>query len=71
MLDLSDMGALEIDVEGRTAWAESGLTAGAYSVAVGEHGLATGFGDVRAHLQAHLLGDRLAVDDSRRHRRAG
>jgi FAD/FMN-containing dehydrogenase len=44
-LDLSDMNALEIDVEGRTAWAEAGLTAGEYTVAAGEHGLATGFGD--------------------------
>jgi FAD/FMN-containing dehydrogenase len=39
------MNALEIDVEGRTAWAEAGLTAGEYTVAAGEHGLATGFGD--------------------------
>ena len=29
VLDLHDMRALEIDVEGRTAWAEAGLTAGA------------------------------------------
>ena len=45
MLDLSDMKDLQIDVEGRTAWAESGLTAGEYTNAVGAHGLATGFGD--------------------------
>jgi FAD/FMN-containing dehydrogenase len=45
VLDLSDMRALEIDPDGRTAWAEAGLTAGEYSVAAGEHGLATGFGD--------------------------
>jgi FAD/FMN-containing dehydrogenase len=45
VIDLSDMKALEIDVEGRIAWAESGLTAGEYTVATGEHGLATGFGD--------------------------
>lgn len=44
-LDLSDMKGLEIDVEGRTAWAETGLTAGEYTEAVGEYGLATGFGD--------------------------
>ncbi len=44
-LDLSSMQALDIDVEGRTAWAESGLTAGAYTTAAAEHGLATGFGD--------------------------
>jgi FAD/FMN-containing dehydrogenase len=44
-IDLSDMNALEIDVESRTAWAEAGLTAGEYTVAAGEHGLATGFGD--------------------------
>jgi FAD/FMN-containing dehydrogenase len=45
VLDLSDLRGLEVDVEGRTAWAETGLTTGAYTVAVGAHGLATGFGD--------------------------
>ena len=39
------MKDFEIDVEGRTAWAETGLTAGEYSVAAAKHGLATGFGD--------------------------
>src|SRR5215204_967043 len=45
VLDLSEMKALEIDLEGRTAWAQTGLTAGEYMAAVGAHGLATGFGD--------------------------
>src|SRR5215212_8055000 len=45
LLDLSEMKKLELDVEGRTAWAETGLTAGEYTAAVGAHGLATGFGD--------------------------
>jgi FAD/FMN-containing dehydrogenase len=45
LLDLSEMKNIEIDVEGRTAWAQTGLTAGEYSAAVGAHGLATGFGD--------------------------
>ena len=45
MLDLSDMQALDIDVEGRTAWAETGLTAGKYTEAAAAHNLATGFGD--------------------------
>jgi FAD/FMN-containing dehydrogenase len=45
VLDLSAMDGLEVDPEGRTAWAQSGLTAGAYTAAVGKHGLATGFGD--------------------------
>jgi FAD/FMN-containing dehydrogenase len=45
VLDLSAMTALDLDPEGRTAWAQTGLTAGAYTAAVGEHGLATGFGD--------------------------
>jgi FAD/FMN-containing dehydrogenase len=39
------MRALDIDVESRTAWAETGLTAAEYSIAAGKHGLATGFGD--------------------------
>jgi FAD/FMN-containing dehydrogenase len=45
VIDLSDLRALDIDVEGRTAWAETGLTAGEYTTAAGAHGLATGFGD--------------------------
>ncbi len=45
VLDLRDMKALEIDVQGRTAWAESGLTAGEYTTAAAAYGLATGFGD--------------------------
>jgi FAD/FMN-containing dehydrogenase len=45
VLDLSAMDGLEIDPEGRTAWAQTGLTAGAYTTAAGAHGLATGFGD--------------------------
>ena len=45
VLDLSGLRALEIDVERRTAWAGSGLTAGAYADAAGAYGLATGFGD--------------------------
>jgi FAD/FMN-containing dehydrogenase len=45
LLDLSEMKNIEIDLEGRTAWAQTGLTAGEYSAAVGAHGLATGFGD--------------------------
>jgi FAD/FMN-containing dehydrogenase len=45
VLDLSAMQALDIDVERRTAWAHTGLTAGEYTTAMGTHGLATGFGD--------------------------
>ncbi len=45
VLDLRDMKALEVDVASRTAWAETGLSAGEYSTTVGAHGLATGFGD--------------------------
>jgi FAD/FMN-containing dehydrogenase len=45
MLDLGALRALEIDAEARTAWAEPGLTAGEYTVAVAGRGLATGFGD--------------------------
>jgi FAD/FMN-containing dehydrogenase len=45
VLDLSQMTALEIDVEQRSAWAGAGLSASAYTDAAGSHGLATGFGD--------------------------
>lgn len=44
-LDLSAMKQLEIDIEGRTAWAQAGLKAGEYTATAGAHGLATGFGD--------------------------
>jgi FAD/FMN-containing dehydrogenase len=45
VLDLSEMKGLDIDPDARTAWAETGLTAGEYTAAAGVHGLATGFGD--------------------------
>jgi hypothetical protein len=45
VLDLGALRALEFDAEARTAWAEPGLTAGAYTTAAAERGLATGFGD--------------------------
>jgi FAD/FMN-containing dehydrogenase len=45
VVDLRDMHALEIDESSRTAWAETGLSAGEYTNAAGDHGLATGFGD--------------------------
>ena len=45
VLDVRDLKDLDIDVEGRTAWAGSGLTAGEVTAALAEHGLAIGFGD--------------------------
>jgi FAD/FMN-containing dehydrogenase len=45
VLDLSQLRALEIDPESRTAWAETGLTTGEYTTAAAAHGLATAFGD--------------------------
>jgi hypothetical protein len=45
VLDLAAMKGLELDPDGRTAWAQTGLTAGEYTTAAGAHGLATGFGD--------------------------
>ncbi len=45
VLDLSAMKGLHIDPERRLAWAQAGLTAGEYTAAAGEHGLATPFGD--------------------------
>ena len=44
-LDLSAMKEIDIDVAGRTVWAETGLTAGELTAAVGEHGFVVGFGD--------------------------
>src|SRR5438093_5160342 len=45
VFDLKDMRALDIDAEGRSAWAETGLTAAEYTTAADAHGLAIGFGD--------------------------
>lgn len=45
VLDLSAMKDLQIDLEERTAWAETGLTAGEFTDAVAKHGFAVGFGD--------------------------
>src|SRR5262249_46035928 len=45
VLDLTVMKDLQINLEDRTAWAETGLTAGEYTNAVGAHRLATRFGD--------------------------
>ncbi len=45
VLDLRELTALELDPEARVAWADSGLTAAAFTDAAGEHGLAVGFGD--------------------------
>jgi FAD/FMN-containing dehydrogenase len=45
VLDLAAMNAVEIDAGGRTAWAQTGATAGGYTTATAEHGLVTGFGD--------------------------
>jgi FAD/FMN-containing dehydrogenase len=45
VIDLADIRALEIDVEARTAWAQTGLTALEFTTAAAEHGLGVGFGD--------------------------
>src|SRR3954447_25120631 len=45
VIDLSALRAFELDAARRTAWAGAGLTAGAFTVAAGQSGLATGFGD--------------------------
>jgi FAD/FMN-containing dehydrogenase len=45
VVDLSLLKKLEVDQVGRTAWLETGLTAGEATSALHEHGLAVGFGD--------------------------
>ena len=45
VIDLSDLRAFDIDVEGRTVWAQTGLTAGEFSAAANAYGLGVGFGD--------------------------
>ena len=46
VIDLREMRDLSIDLEERTAWAETGLSAGEYTAAAATCGLATGFGDI-------------------------
>jgi FAD/FMN-containing dehydrogenase len=45
VLDLRGLKGVDVDAEGRAVWAEAGLTAGELTSALGEHGLAVGFGD--------------------------
>jgi hypothetical protein len=45
VIDVRDLDDIEIDVDGRTAWAGAGITAAAFTTAAAEHGLAVGFGD--------------------------
>jgi FAD/FMN-containing dehydrogenase len=45
VLDLSAMRNVVVDADERTAWAETGLTAGEATSALAAHGLAVGFGD--------------------------
>jgi FAD/FMN-containing dehydrogenase len=45
VLDLSLMKDLQIDLESKTAWAETGLTAGEFTTATAALGVGVGFGD--------------------------
>jgi FAD/FMN-containing dehydrogenase len=45
VIDLADLRAFDIDVEGRTVWAQTGLTAGEFSTTANAYGLGVGFGD--------------------------
>ena len=45
VLDVGELRELAIDRATQSAWAGAGLTAGEYTSAAAEHGLATGFGD--------------------------
>jgi FAD/FMN-containing dehydrogenase len=45
VLDVSAMKGMEVDLAGRTAWVEAGLTAGELTVALHADGVAVGLGD--------------------------
>jgi len=45
VIDLGDLKDIEIDSDGRTAWAQTGVSAGEFTKTAGAHGLAVGFGD--------------------------
>jgi hypothetical protein len=45
VIDVRQLRAIDIDIDGRTVWAGAGVTAGELTTATVEHGLAIGFGD--------------------------
>jgi FAD/FMN-containing dehydrogenase len=45
VIDVRDLRGIDLDVDGRTVWAGSGLTAGQLTAEVTAHGLVVGFGD--------------------------
>jgi FAD/FMN-containing dehydrogenase len=45
VIDLSEMNSVQIAADGKTAWVETGATAGQYTLATAERGRATGLGD--------------------------
>ena len=45
VIDLADLKGIDVDAEGRTAWAQTGLTALEFTTATHAHGLGVGFGD--------------------------
>jgi len=45
VIDLADLRAIDVDAGGRTAWAQTGLTALEFTTATHAHGLGVGFGD--------------------------
>src|SRR4029450_1695295 len=45
VLDLSEMKAIDVDIEKRTAWAQTGFTAAEFTDATAPHGLGVGLGD--------------------------
>jgi FAD/FMN-containing dehydrogenase len=45
VIDLSAMKAVDIDADAKTAWVQTGITAGEYTRATGDAGLVTGLGD--------------------------
>lgn len=45
VIDVRGLDRLDIDISARTAWAGAGVTAGSFTRAAAEHGLATSFGD--------------------------
>ncbi|WP_454049300.1 FAD-binding oxidoreductase [Cellulomonas sp. Marseille-Q8402] len=45
VVDLRDLRAVDVDVDGRSAWVGAGATAGEVTAATAAHGLVVGFGD--------------------------
>src|SRR4029453_1747967 len=61
VLDLSEMKAIDVDVEKRTAWAQTGFTAAEFTDATAPRGLGVGLGDTGSVGIGAVAGDTMTA----------